>query len=106
MKWFVYFLSFYILVLSNIPCSAGDDCCEDEIATTTTSNKQTPDSDHKPISPCAPFFACNAYHGVTIPDNFIEFLKEVPQATKPQYFYKEQSLSHFSTSIWQPPQAV
>lgn len=104
MKWFIYFLSFYILVLSNIPCNAGDDCCEDEVA--TTSKKPASDSDHKQHSPCAPFLACGNYHGVTIPDNSIEFLKEEIQTAKLQYFYKEQSLPHYSTAIWQPPKTA
>jgi hypothetical protein len=106
MKWFVYIFSLYILVLSDIPCNAGDDCCKDEVAMTTTSNEQPSNSDHKHSSPCAPFLACGNYHGVTIPDNFIEFLKEVPQAIKLQHFYKEQPLPHFSTSIWQPPKTA
>jgi hypothetical protein len=97
MKWFVYIFSFYILVLSDIPCSAGDDCCNDE---------QANHSDDKPTSPCAPFFACGTYHGVTIPDIFTELPKEVPPTITLQYFYKEQALPHFSTSIWQPPKTA
>jgi hypothetical protein len=99
MKWFVYFFASFILVLSGIPCSAGDDCCKDECETGATSHQ----NDHKPMSPCAPFFACGAYHGVTIPDNNIEFLKTVPPVTELEFFYKEALLPDFSPAIWQPP---
>lgn len=104
MKWFVCLFAFYILVLSGIPCNADDDCCIDEIA--ATSNKPSTDNDHKPMSPCAPLFACGAYHGVTIPDITIELPKAVRPFIVTRYFYKEQALSDFSTSIWQPPKTV
>jgi hypothetical protein len=96
-KWFIYIFSFYILVLSNIPCSAGDDCCDDE---------QTTHADNKPTPPCAPLFACGTYHGVTIPDNFIPFPKQIPPVIKLQYFYTAQPLPDFPPSIWQPPKTV
>lgn len=94
-----------MLILSNIPCNAGDDCCgdRDEITTTTTSGKTNPDSDHKPVSPCAPFLACASYHGVPIPDIYIKFPKGTAFATKLIFFYKDQPLLHYSASIWQPP---
>jgi hypothetical protein len=106
MKWFVYLFSLYILLLSGVPCNANDDCCMDEIAQTTASNKQTGNSDHKPVCPCSPFFACGACHGAVVPNIIIEFSKNLPPVTRLQYFYTVQPLFNFPSSIWQPPKMV
>jgi hypothetical protein len=106
MKWFVYLFSLYILILSGIPCNADDDCCIDEISVTSIPNKQTGDTDHKPVCPCSPFFACNTCHGVVVPNNSIEFLRVSLPVAKQQYNYIEQPLLDFPSSIWQPPKTV
>ncbi|WP_425430498.1 DUF6660 family protein [Chitinophaga niastensis] len=106
MKWVVYIFSFYVLVLSGIPCNADDGCCTDEISATTTSNRESGNADHKPACPCSPFFACSACHGVVIPDNRIEFFKALPPVAKLHFFYSKQSLSDFPAAIWQPPKTI
>ena len=69
MKWLVYLFSFYVLLLSGIPCSADDNCCADEITCATEPGKPAHDPDHKPACPCSPFFACGACHGIVVPSN-------------------------------------
>jgi hypothetical protein len=103
MKWFVCMLSFYVLLLSGIPCNASDDCCGDE-TTQATPGKQAKDHDHQPYCPCSPFFACGACHGVVIPNSYTGFTKVVLPVVKLQYFYVVQPLPDFSPVIWQPPQ--
>src|SRR5688572_22230516 len=107
MKWFVYLFSFYLLLLSGIPCNADDDCCANEIRKTTTSNKQTSgDSDHKPTNPCSPFFACGSCNVAIVPDNVIAFSNKLSLLVKQYFLYKEQSLLDFPPSIWQPPKFI
>ena len=99
MKWLVYFLSLYVLLLSGIPCNADDDCCGSEINTTGHSGK-------KPTAPCSPFFACCSCHGVVVPDMQLGLPDDAPVPPEHCSFYTEPSLPDFSASIWQPPQLV
>ncbi|WP_366935571.1 DUF6660 family protein [Chitinophaga sp.] len=103
MKWFVYLFSFYVLLLSGIPCNADDDCNVDEIVLTTTSGNTRQDNDHKPICPCSPFFACGTCHGVIVPDFNFELPKALSPIAKLRYFYTTPPLLDFPPSIWQPP---
>jgi len=105
MKLLFCLFSLYILVLSGIPCRADDDCCMEEIV----SNAAHPQPAKKAGSPeypgpCSPFFACGACHGFVIPKPVIPVPAEQPVPEKEQVIYKVQSLSDFSSSIWQPPQ--
>ena len=104
MKLLICLFSIYILILSGIPCSADDECCPDEISHVAKTERGS-SSDNKPISPCSPFFACGACHGVTIPIyNTIEFTQDLRFIVKPQTLYKEKPLSDFVSFVWQPPQ--
>ncbi|TWI84427.1 DUF6660 family protein [Chitinophaga japonensis] len=103
MKWLLYLFSFYVLLLSGIPCDADEHCCADEITCTTEPAKPAHDPDHKPACPCSPFFACGACHAIVVPDHTIEFLKPLRPVAAPQSDYKVHPPADFSPSIWQPP---
>jgi hypothetical protein len=105
MKWFVYLFSFFILLLSVIPCNAEDDCCKDEINNTTVPNKQG-EADHKPVCPCSPFFACSTCLGVVVPSIYTIVPEITVPVTNLQYFYSDQPLCDYPPSIWQPPQCA
>ena len=104
MKWLAFILAFYVLLLSGIPCKADDDCCMDEIALQAAGpGKHKQEADHKPISPCSPFFACGACHGAVIPELTLAFQVVTVPRTKLFFFYVEQPLFKFPSTIWQPP---
>ena len=106
MKLLVCLFSFYVLLLSGVPCNANDDCCNDETTQTTIHNKQKQDTDHTPSCPCSPFFACGACHAVVIPNNYVEFVSILQPVAKLQYFYAVQPLPDFPPVIWQPPKTA
>ncbi|RXK80436.1 DUF6660 family protein [Filimonas effusa] len=105
MKWLVFLFSLYVLVLSGIPCSADDDCCIEESRSLTSSqHEKSSDSDHKPMSPCSPFFACGACHGITLPVLTVICAPEyVPVLVEKTSFYQEYIKFDFHSNIWQPP---
>lgn len=106
MKWFVYLFSLYVLVLSGIHCDADDDCCSDGITHTTASHDQDAPKDHKPVSPCSPFFACGVCHGVVIPEPYT--IKPVALMSDKELHsnYIEPQLGDFFPAIWQPPKHI
>lgn len=101
-KWLAYILCVYILVLSGIPCSPGDQCCMEEQVATTGSGTQ-PRDNRAPVAPCSPLFACNACHAIVEPQAFV--LPAVLPVARPVYvsFYKAHLLSRDPAAIWQPP---
>ncbi|WP_371729837.1 DUF6660 family protein [Chitinophaga sp. SYP-B3965] len=103
MKWLVYIFSFYIMLLSGVPCNADNECCTDEICDTATPDHETKDKDHKPACPCSPFTTCGACHAITVPDTQIELIHVLYADKKTFCNYTVTLLSDFPPSIWQPP---
>ncbi|MDI3319702.1 DUF6660 family protein [Pinibacter soli] len=101
MKWFVYILSFYVLLLSAVPCCADDDCCANEQNTSVQTNHSKETS--KPSAPCSPFFACAACNGVIIPQVFRFSVVEQHEVVVYKFFYHDNLVSRNLPSIWQPP---
>ncbi|HMH20496.1 MAG TPA: hypothetical protein VK563_01915 [Puia sp.] len=106
MKRLLYLFPFYILFLSGVPCSPNDGCCIEEMRTQASTDQPTGNTDNKADTPCSPFFACGANHGVVIPDHQIEFVQPLPSVAKLQFFYTERPLLAFISSVWQPPKSV
>jgi hypothetical protein len=107
MKWLLYLFSLYILVLSGIPCRADDDCCIEETFANAAHPQPEKTGQHPSYpSPCSPFFACGANHGVVIPDLRIQLVQPFHLQAKLPFFYTERSLAAFVSSIWQPPKAA
>jgi hypothetical protein len=96
MKWLVYLFSLYILLLSGTPCDADDDCCSNPME----------QRDHKPVSPCSPFFACGAIHAVEVPEAYTVKPTPIRPVAKLHAAYIPPQLSDFFPSIWQPPKQV
>ncbi len=106
MKWLLYLFSFYILLLAATPCSA-DEGCTDEICNVSNSHDEDPGkSDHPPVCPCSPFFACASCHGVIVQENGFEFIVACPCQTTVCTNYIERLLPHYPQAIWQPPKSV
>lgn len=106
MKWFAWLLSFYILLLSGIPCSAQDNCCIEEIKTTTDAHQCPEEADHNPTCPCSPFFACGANHGAIVPVLYPNLLEVLPEVRKEYPFFNEETLVRFSAIVRQPPKTA
>lgn len=83
-------------------CEAMDGCCNDTPISQT--NQEHKDDDHKPVSPCNPFFPCGSCHSVITPEIKIDFQQPYFLGKKLYFFYSEASLTGLSFSFWQPPQ--
>lgn len=106
MKWLVYLFSLYVLLLSGIPCDADDDCCRSFTEQTSHHPESETGKNHKPVSPCSPFFACGAVHAVVVPEAYVVKPLLLPPVAKLHSDYKEPQLRDFSPVIWQPPKQV
>jgi len=106
MKWLIFIFSLYTVLLSGIPCDADDECCSDLIEQTVNHNEPDSQKDHKPVSPCSPFFACGAVHAIVIPESCNVKLEEILPLEQLHTRYISPQLPGFSSSIWQPPKQV
>ena len=104
-KRLLYLFPFYILFLSGVPCSPYDGCDEELNIAAHTSNTAGK-TDHKTDSPCSPFFACGANHGVVIPDLQIDLALVPTLIVQLQFLFSEMPLLAFIPSVWQPPKPV
>ncbi|MET3879322.1 hypothetical protein [Chitinophaga sp. OAE865] len=106
MKWLVYLFSLYVLLLSGVPCDADDDCCSDFTTQTSHHPGSETGKNHKPVSPCSPFFACGAVHAIVVPEAYR--VKPLPLQPLAELHsnYTAPQLGDFSPAIWQPPKQV
>ena len=95
-------LSFYILILSFIPCADASEC---DIKQTTSLVSQNHSEHEHDSETCSPFCicVCCGFQGYTIP-----FTPPIKIAAKYNsdnlfIFYKLFFINHFSSKIWQPP---
>lgn len=101
MKTRCFILSFFIILLSTVPCCL-DNNCNNEIETEYANNSP---QDHKEgeCTICSPFLTCGTCSGFVINSLRID-ISEIP-------FFKDKSVAvnkfHFSNKffneIWQPP---
>jgi hypothetical protein len=105
-KRLLYLFPFYILFLSGVPCSPYDGCCDEELNIAAHSTKTAGKTDHKMDSPCSPFFACGANHGVVIPDLQIDLALPATLIVQLQFLFSERPLLAFIPSVWQPPKSA
>ena len=101
MRQFALILSFFILVLSTVPCSDDMDCKEEgvELNADHTNHEHNDDT-------CTPFCACSCcgIAGIVLAApklfvNFQEGKKHTPTATE----YHSDFISSYFYSFWQPP---
>ena len=100
MQRLAYFLAFYVLLLTVVPCRPQDNCCDEEMNASSRSGLPT---NSKPEFPCSPFFACGANHGIVIPHADIQ-IYQIPVYFEKRIAYQmERPSPIFLSSIWQPP---
>jgi len=109
MKRLLWLFPFYILILSGVPCSAADRCCQEEMQTTAFARRTTSDHgdtrDNKSDLPCSPFFPCGACNGIVIPNHTIQVAGLLPHVAKQPSRQTDKPLLAFAPAIWQPPKS-
>ncbi len=99
MKILTLLFSFYILLLSWIPCCAIDNC-KDKIAQSHSNNKQGNNDDCKN---CSPFSVCGNCVGFTNTSKVLR-VEQKKQLSKEIYFdYIQFNFPKYISSFWQPP---
>ncbi|QKZ14908.1 DUF6660 family protein [Spirosoma sp. KUDC1026] len=101
MKWWMFLLAMYVLVLSGLPCEAF--CPEEPI----TNQASLPDTDqHEHDERCSPFCLCAACSGFTIPQarQFLEApLSDTLITVAIMSSYQTPHTLDVPERIWQPP---
>jgi hypothetical protein len=108
-KGLMILFSFYILMLSAMPC-CDKDCCKDETGQTalassgrTDRSDPTDRSGQKSQLPCSPFFICNSCHGFIIPDHTLALMSHPLPDSRLFPLYAEKPLANQRGTVWQPP---
>jgi hypothetical protein len=98
MKWPGYILSFYLILLSVMPCCAFDDCPDDK--TELAASHENGDDD---CGNCSPFFSCEGCATATISFEPAAF-EMMPLENSPVYTsYIQSPLPSVDYDFWQPP---
>ncbi len=103
LKLFGYILSFYLVILSVIPCCAFDDCPDDKTGTAQTGNHENGDDD---CGTCSPFFNCEGCASVTISVD-ATYCTVVQIPVKKEYTdFISPLIPDVHYDFWQPPKLV
>lgn len=99
MRIVTYVLSFYLLLLTAVPCCVQDDCSADTAISQNT-DQQQPEEER---SNCSPFFVCGSCTGFTL--NEISFHVTVYAQPDDQKFPGWINLYYpsYISAFWQPP---
>lgn len=98
MKWPGYILSFYLILLSVMPCCAFDDCPDDKTALAAPHENGDDDCGN-----CSPFFSCEGCATATISFEPAAF-EIIPLEISPVYTnYIQSPLPSVDYDFWQPP---
>ncbi|HEX8577358.1 MAG TPA: DUF6660 family protein [Flavobacterium sp.] len=102
MKLWSVILSFYILLLTNFPCGAFEDC-----KSAVEVSKNTPSESSDFDKECSPFFSCSTCSGFIFTVSF-SLLPPFPVVETRVIFlhYDQHILFKHSNSIWQPPKVI
>lgn len=107
MKSFWLIFSFYILILSVLPCTDKEECNE-PTQTTISSNTEHQNHDHV-TEHCSPFCVC-ACCGTNISFSPFSTFKIIERpifnSSIPYSLFNEYFKSNFYGNIWQPPQLL
>lgn len=104
MKFAGYILSFYILLLSVVPCCALDDCPQDEAGTEQNSGHETGDDDD--CKSCSPFFNCEGCATAIVSLETISFEAIDPVVPKVYTGFIASYIPIVHYDFWQPPKLV
>lgn len=100
MKIIAYILSFYILLLTAIPCI---DVPQDNALHKTELSQKTTDNHHNKADNCSPFWPCNCCIPPVISQAYILQFNCFSYSQKHFAEYKSAHISNLSSAIWQPP---
>jgi hypothetical protein len=100
MKIFACILSFYIVVLTAIPCV---DKPEDHTLQKTEISQKTTDSQQQDIDHCSPFCTCNCCSSSKIQQYQVIAFNNFPILTERVYELSSNYVSSHTAAIWQPP---
>src|SRR4051812_37686981 len=98
MRFPTLLLAFIVLCLSLIPCS--DKICIDEKIGIEAHSDQA-HSDHR--EGCTPFCTCSCCSTNIVFSVETIIISKIPELITQNLFFYQESKSHFSHSIWQPP---
>ncbi|WP_460995948.1 DUF6660 family protein [Spirosoma harenae] len=105
MKVVISIFSFWLLLLTGLPCPDAD-CHEHVNRTATTSSIPTDDHDHDHKAPCSPFCHCATCLGFSVPQPFgyVLFTElSGPVVSRQLFSYQSPSHTDVLLGIWQPP---
>ncbi len=100
MKIFAYILSFYILVLTAIPCI---DIPQDNTLLKIEQSQKATDNHQNESDNCSPFWPCNCCIPPVISQAYTLQFDCYPFSQKHFPEYKSAFVSSVYTAIWQPP---
>jgi hypothetical protein len=98
MKIAGYILTFYLLLLSAVPCCAFDNCPDDKME--QSANHEEGDGD---CGNCSPFFSCEGCAPATISLQPISIEIAPVEIISVYTFFQSSFLPSMEYSIWQPP---
>ncbi|WP_394798187.1 DUF6660 family protein [Flavobacterium columnare] len=104
MRWIITILTFYLMVLSSLPCSDGNNRCEDN--SNTTEIVQSHDHNQDKDDDCSPFCYCSCCSISITYYNFKSFEIRHPRVafiTKKITIRDYTLISNYYGSIWHPP---
>ena len=102
MKLICYLLSFYVLLLSTVPC-CSDANCDTSVKQNNNNCTATAKANANACSACSPFYSCCSGVAFTFSTAIIDFNKIVFVKEHLTIFYKSYPLTYFTAKIWQPP---
>ncbi len=107
MKLLAFFLSFYILVLSAVPCSDVHNDCKSTKAKSELSNHHDHNNDQD--DNCSPFCTCACCGIAAVLADFTSIdikLKSIVFISKKVALYNTTFSFNFFGNIWQPPKGA
>ncbi|WP_143310802.1 DUF6660 family protein [Chitinophaga vietnamensis] len=104
MKWFVYILSLYIVLLSCIPCNDADAAVSRSRSRIEQVSSHT---DHQQqLDFCSPLCVCSCCNVQVTPASATLFLAICQQVISISCDLPVYALPCTATDVWQPPQLV
>lgn len=88
----------YVIMLSAVPCCAGDNCNNDFKTEQSDKHKETTD-----CNACSPFFSCGSCTGFTFQLSRYSLTPVVLLSQGNFPVFEQHFYSQFCLNIWQPP---
>jgi hypothetical protein len=104
MKVVICLFSFWLLLLTGLPCPDADCHIHETIAAATHDSHSADEHGHK--APCSPFCHCATCLGFSIPLSVKYILAPTPSAAPADqqlFAYQSPAPSDVASAIWQPP---